>query len=262
VVLVGREREQAALRKAIAERRSLLVCGPPDSGKTVLLQDALGSVTGNQRRKCLVCAADGAPGTLWRRIAQALASAGDPEVLARVERETGSHGATEDWIRAQTSLRLRGVLRRAVRGREYSLFLDAAQPLADGTYRLLQEWVWSGRTPVVLLARGATQLEIGRAAQLYCHDGMRLHLGPLEPAAARTLLDSQIERFRLSQMADDEFREFVLERSERLPGSIVRLCEMACNAAYQCEGRLKLHILAVDFLMRTQQPIRRAARHV
>jgi AAA ATPase domain len=261
VTLVGRERERAVLRKAIAERTSLLVCGPAGAGKTLLLQEVLASVTGNRRRECLLCAGDGTPGMLWRRIAQGLGSAGDPEVLARVERETGPPAAFENWIRAQTSLRLRGVLRRAARGRDYSLFLDTAEPLADGTYRLLQEWVWSGRVPVVLLARGATEHEIGRAAKLYWHEGMRLHVGPLEPPAASSLLEMQIERFRLRQIADDEFREFVLERSERLPGHMVRLCEMATNAAYQCEGRLKLHTLAVDFLMAAQQPGCRAAHH-
>jgi AAA ATPase domain len=261
VVLVGRERERAALRKTIAERKSLLVCGPPGSGKTVLLEDALGSMTENRRQKFIVCAADGPPEALWRRIAEALGNAGYPEVLERVEREAGSRLALEDWVRSQTSLRLRGVLRLAARGRGHSLFLDASAPLADGTYRLLQEWVWSARVPVILLGRGATEHEIGKAAKLYWHDGMRLHVGPLDPGSARTLIEIQIERFQLRRVADVEFREFVLEQSERLPGGIVRLCEMASHAAYQCEGQLKLHTLAVDFAMRAPQPIRRAARH-
>jgi len=260
-VLIGRQREQAALCGAIEERRSLLVCGPPGSGKTALLEEALSSMTENRRRRCIVCAADGTPAMLWRSLAQALAAAGDPEVLTRVERERGSHVQSENWICSQTSLRIRGILRRAARGCDYSIFLDAAGPLADGTYRLLQEWVWSGRTPVVLLGCGASQHEIGKAARLYWHQGLRLHLGPLELDSAQTLLELEIERFGLTRLANGEFRKLVLEQSLRLPGRIVRLCEMASNAAYQYKGRVKLHTLAVDFLMDPQRPVSRAARH-
>ena len=262
-MLIGREPEQRALCKAIAERSSLLVCGPAGSGKTALLEAVLGALAANQRRACIVCAADGTPGLLWRRLVQALAKAGDEEVLTRVERESGSSARAEAWIQAQTSLRLRGVLRRAARARDYAVFLDTAEALADGTYRLLQEWVWSGRTPVILLGRGETERELGKAARLFWHEGLRLRLGALEPRFAEALLESAIERFSLARFADAAFRGFVLEQSGRLPGPIVRLCEMASQAAYQCGEQVKLHTLAVDFLLHDlHQPVPRTLRHV
>jgi hypothetical protein len=246
---------------AIAERRSLLIYGPAGAGKSALLQSALSCVDESLRRKCIVCEAEGAPSAIWQRLVLALAQAGDPEVRARVENETGSFQHFENWARTQTSLRLRGVVRRAARAREYSIFLDAAGPLPDGTYRLFQEWVWSARTPVILLGRGSAQNQLGKAAQLYWHEGLRLNIGPLELTSAEDLLERAIHRFHLTELADAEFCDFVLEQSERLPGRITLLCELASNAAYHYKGHVKLHTLAIDFLLQLQLPADRAARH-
>jgi hypothetical protein len=260
-MLIGREHERAKLSEAISERRSLLVCGPADSGKSALLHEVLSFVVETIRRRCLVCTAEGTPNAIWLCLVQALGAAGDPEVLTRVENEAGSKQYFNRWAKAQTSLRLRGILRRAARAREYWIFFDTTAPLPDGTYRLLQEWVWSRRTPVILLARGSAQTELGKAAKLYWHSGLRLTLGPLDMVSAETLLEHTIARLRLTELADTEFRNFVLEQSARLPGSIVRLCELASDAAYHYEGHVKLHTLAVDFMLQQQRPSDRAARH-
>jgi energy-coupling factor transporter ATP-binding protein EcfA2 len=260
-MLIGREHELALLCAAIAERRSLLICGPTGAGKSALLQNALSCVEENHRRKCVVCEAEGTPIAIWQRMMRALAAVDDQEVLTRVENEAGSYQQFERWLRDQTSLRLRGILRRAARAREYSIFLEAAAPLPDGAYRLLQEWVWSARTPVILLGRGLTVHELGKAAQLYWHEGLRLNLGPLEWAPAKVLLEHSISRFDLAELADEEFRDFVLKQSERLPGRIAMLCELASNTAYQHEGHVKLHTLAVDFLLQQRPPAERTAGH-
>ena len=260
-MLIGRERERARLREAIAERRSLLVYGPAGSGKSALLHDVLSSVGACLCRRCIVCAAEGAPSNIWLRLVTALAESGDSEVLTRAENDAASAEHFENWARAQTSLRLRGIIHRAARTRDYLIFLDAIAPLPDGVYRLLQEWVWSGRTPVILLGRGSTQDELGKASQLYWHEGLRLYLGPLERASAEAVLEDKIERFHLAKFADAEFRNFVLERSERLPGKIAQLCKLASNAAYHCGGHVKLHTLAVDFLLQQELQKDWAARH-
>lgn len=237
-----------------------MVCGPADSGKSALLQEVLFSIAASIRERCIVCTTAATPSAIWLCLVQALGAADDPEVLIRVENETGSRQHLDRWAKSQTSLRLRGILRRAARAREYWIFLDTTAPLPDGTYRLLQEWVWSLRTPVILLARGSAQTELGKAAKLYWHSGLRLSLGPLDPLSAETLLEHAIARFHLAKIADAEFRNFVLEQSARLPGSIVRLCELASDVAYHWEGHIKLHTLAVDFMLQ-QCPAERADRH-
>jgi len=260
-MLIGREQERARLYEAVCDRRSLLVSGPAGSGKSALLEEVLSSVAPSIRGRAIFCTMAGVPNTIWQHLVLALGAAGDPDVLTRVEREAGSRAHPDRWIKAQTSLRLRGILRCAARSREYSIFLDAKGPLPAGVYRVLQEWVWSRRTPVVLLARSSTQTELGKASRLYWHDGLRLALGPLDPVSANGLLEHAIARFQLARFADGDFRSFVLEQSARLPGGIVRLCELASDVAYHCDGRLKLHTLAVDFLLQQRRPAERAALH-
>jgi AAA ATPase-like protein len=260
-MLIGRERERARICAAIAERRSLLIFGPAGSGKTALLQDAVSCVDESIRRRCVLCTAEGAPSVIWQRLVGALAEVEDLEVLTRVKNEAGSYQHFEKWAREQTSLRLRGILRRAARSRQYSIFLDAPEPLPDGTYRLLQEWVWSARTPVILLGRGSTQFELGKAAKLYWHEGLRLNLGPLDLASARAVLERAIANLHLTDLADAEFCDFVLQQSERLPGRIVKLCELATHVKYHYEGHVKLHTLAVDFLLQRPRLTNRADGH-
>jgi hypothetical protein len=260
-MLIGRDHERAKLSEAISERRSLLISGPPDSGKSALLHDVLAGVDETIRRRCIVSAAESTPHAIWLRLVQAFGEADDPEVLTRVENEEGSRQHFDRWTKAQTSLRLRGILRRAARAREYWIFLDTAGPLPDGVYRLLQEWVWSRRTPVVLLARDSTQTELGKAAKLYWHSGLRLALGPLDLRSAEALLEHSMTRLHLANLADAAFRSFVLAQSARFPGAIVRLCELASDVAYHYEGHVKLHTLAVDFALQQRRPAERAARH-
>jgi AAA ATPase-like protein len=248
-MLIGRSKEQARLRGAILVRRSILVCGPAGSGKTALLEETLATLPAVIREHSLVCKTDGPPRQLWQSLTRRLAELHDGEVISRIEQETGPTAPLDRWLRGQTSLRLRGILRRAMHATAYWVFLEAAARLPDGVYRLFQEWVWSGRTPLVLLARGSTEQDLGKVARLYWHPGLRLELAPMPAEDLADLLEFSIARFHLSDLADAEFRSFILEQSAGLPGRIVRLCELASSRAYQFGGRVKLHTLALDFLL-------------
>jgi len=246
--LIGRRDELARLREAILARQSLLVHGRSGAGKTALLTETLSGLPEHMRRKCLMCTGVENPRTLWRSLALSLAKAGDGQVMSRWERECAGTRCMDRWICEQTSLRLRGILRRALQESAYWVILDALARVPDGACPLLEEWIWSRRTPVILAGRGSTEQELGRAARLFWHRGMRMELLPLGDADRKALLEQAIHRFGLAEVADEDFRRFVLKSSQGLPGRIIRLCELACQNAYQWHGRIKLHTLAVDFL--------------
>jgi AAA ATPase-like protein len=264
-LLLGRNTELTRLRHAIRERQSLLICGPPGAGKSVLVMEALASLPASLGNRSLMGMAAGTPRSVWQELARSLFAAGDPQMLSRIARETGPADYIDRWLPAQTSLRLRGILRRAMRGREYAVFLDAPAPVPSAVCRLLKDWIWSGRTPVYLTALGETERELGKAARLYWHEAMRLRVGPLDAPSARALLERCISSGQLTKVADNDFREFVLKESKCLPGAIVKLCELASQAAYQYQGRVKTHTLSVDFLLgRRTTPMHsrdRFARH-
>jgi energy-coupling factor transporter ATP-binding protein EcfA2 len=257
-MLIGREFELNQIIDALRNRRSLLVCGPAGSGKSALLEAALASMPQETRRQCLVTSVEGTPHAIWQRLTNCLFEAREPEVIRRVTSEIPASGRFERWLAAQTSLRLRAILRRATWPGQYSFALDAARPVPDAVCRLLKEWIWSGRAPVILLGRGMTESELGRAAKLYWHDGMRLSLGPLEDSAAHALFRRCVARFDLADVADDEFLAFVLQQSGRLPGRILHLCRLAADPRYRFDGRIKTHTLAVDFRLHNSKPIAHA----
>ncbi len=251
-MLIGRTHEVAKLREAILARRSLLVYGVAGAGKTALLDEALSGLASAVRDNCIVCDSCESPQAMWRHLIRSLAARNDPQVLSRVQRECAATDSLDRWLDKQSSLRLRGILRRAMRAGAYFVFLDATAPLPAGVYRLLQEWIWSGRTPVFLLARGSAEQDLGRVARLYWHSGLQLELGPLRPEHLKLLLEDCIARFHLKKLADEKFRDFILKQCAGLPGRVVRLCQLASQTTYQYEGRLKLHTLAVDFLLQNK----------
>jgi hypothetical protein len=249
-MLIGRDSEVLRLRQVILERRSLLVYGKRGAGKTELLAQTLKSLPAEVRKECIVCAARESLYDLFQELAKMFAVAGDRQILSRVIKETGDPAHHERWILKQTSLRLRGILRQAARDGHYSIFLDSQVRLPDGIYRVLREWTWSRRTPVVILACGSTEHELGRSGRLFWHDELRLQLGPLSADAAGEFLDSCVTEHGLGTIAREDFREFVLKESGCLPGAIRVLCEMATNPAYQSGDYVKLHTLRIDFRLK------------
>ena len=247
-MLIGRDRECSRLRGAILAKQSLLLWGPPASGKSALLQEVLASLPGEIRRKCLICHAASPPHAVWVELIRALAHASDPLITSRLRAEVGSLEALDSWLCRQTSLRMRGLIHRATRAGDYFVFFDPPRPLSDGIYRMLQMWCWSGKTPVYLSARTCDVQGAGKCARLFWHDGLRLALDPLSRSAGETLLAECIERFELGEVADGAFREFALSRSALLPGAVERICALASLPQYRWHGRLKLHTLAVDCL--------------
>ena len=263
-MFTGRATEMSRFREAILARKSLLVYGPAGAGKTALLKETLSSLPTAVRTNCLVCGSCENPRSVWRNLICSLSEVADPAVLSRVERECGPSGSLARWLDKQSSLRLRGIVRRATRAKAYCVFLDSNAPLPAGVYRLLQEWVWSGSTPVFLLTRGSTEEEIGRVARLYWHGGLQLELSPMRQEDLMVIVDYSLKHFRLTELSDEEFRDFLLRKCAGLPGRIVQLCELASQSVYHYNGCLKLHTLAVDFQMQIQsepQPLVRASHN-
>ncbi len=246
--LIGRKKELHRLREAIRRRESLLLWGAHGSGKTALIESALRELPPATRSACLVCSGAQSPKELWRQVIERLAAAADPEVLLRWHAEEASGRTPSRWAAGQSSVRLRGIFTRALRARDYWLFLDHLPLLSPAIFRVLKGVTWSRRTPVYLTANKAPGEEPTRnAARLFWHSGMRLELGPLAPEDAALLFHRCIAGYALSKLDLAELRSMILECGGGLPGAIVRLCEMASQTAYQSAGRVKTHTLAIDF---------------
>lgn len=251
--LIGREAEARRLRAALRGRQSQLVWGPLDSGKTFLIANVLAELPINERQKCICWAGTATRRQFVEHLIRELFLAGDPFVRKKVQADSCDELSLNRWIGEQSAIRLRGILFTAAERGDYRFFLDHLPPLSHAFARFLKEIMYRTKTPVYLTGHGYSQAEIGYAWSLYWTDEHRLHLGAVSESAARELLEMCIERFSLTLLDLDGFREEFLSLSGHFPGAIVKMCELAANPRYQYGDRVKLKLLHVDYLLKSKR---------
>lgn len=252
-VLVGRERELHRLRAAIQKRESQLIWGQPDVGKTFLIQRAIAALSETDRRKCVYWTGAATGRQLVSHFLRGLYLTGDPVVRRKVHADRAGQCTLDGWINKQSWLRLRGILFSAAEHGDYRFFVDHLPPATRKMAHLLKDIMYRCKTPVYLTGRGYSQREIGYAWSLYWADEYRIQLEPLAETAARELLEMCISNFGLTSLDLAGFRDEILEFSELLPGSIVKMCELAADARYHYGDRVKIRLVHVDYLMQSKR---------
>lgn len=246
---LGRNTEINRLREAIRKRESLLIWGASDAGKTALVSKLISELPEKIARHCLCAAGHGSPQEILRGLIKKFEDTDNPLLGKKFRAEAGYGESFAHWTKQQTSLRLRGLLYKAVSEGEYWIFFEDVAPITHILARIIKELIWNRKTPVYLVARGWTYTEVGHVAQLYWTDQHRLQVGPLAFPAAKELLETCIRQFALSQFDLEGFREDILEFSGLLPGAIIKMCEAAADSRYHFEGRIKTKLLHVDYLV-------------
>jgi hypothetical protein len=246
-VLVGRQGELARLQEAIHKRNSLLIWGEPGSGKSALVARVISQLPEVIASRCICARANGSPQDILRSITEGLED--DPLLRAKFLADTRQNPSFSRWVRAQTSLRLRGLLYRAAGEGKYWIFLEDLGALDHLAARIVKELIWNRKTPVYAIATGCNCADFGHAASLYWNEQQWLHVGGLPPAEARELLELCIKRFGLSRFNLEGFREDILTFSGMMPGAIVRMCASARDSRYHFEGRIKTKLLHIDYLL-------------
>lgn len=247
-VFLGRQTELVRLEDTIRKRQSLLIWGSPDSGKSTMVARAISQMPEKIVRRCIRATGNGSPQEILRSIAEGFAD--DPLFKAKFRADTGYGASFSQWVRQQSSLRLRGLLYRAAGAGEYWIFLEDAAPMTHMLVRIVKELMINQETPIFVIAPGWTYEELGHGAQLFWNDRLRLHIGSLPVSSARELVEWCIGRFGLSGLDLNGFREDILEFSGMLPGAILRMCAAASDSRYQFDGRIKTKLLHVDYLMK------------
>ena len=252
-VMVGRERELHRLRTAIQKRESKLIWGLSDAGKTFLIRQAIAGLPEAARRNCIYGTGTATGRQLVSHFLRGLYVTGDPVVRRKVHADRAGEFTLDRWLNKQSLLRLRGILFSAAEHGDYRFFVDHVPSPTHKMAHLLKEFMHRCRTPVYLAGHGYSQQEIGSAWSLYWADEYRIQLEPLAETAARELLEMCINNFGLASLDLAGFREEILHFSERLPGSIVKMCEMAADSRYHYGHRVKLRLVHVDYVMKSNR---------
>jgi hypothetical protein len=247
--LVGRETEMRRLQKALRKRQSQLIWGATDAGKTLLIKKALSDLPEVERRKCICWTGAASRRQVVEHLIRGLYQVGDPLVRKKVHADRAGEATLTRWISEQSGLRLGGILFTAAEQGEYRFFVDQLPPAPHAMAHLMKDIVYRTKTPIYLTGHGYSQGEIGYAWSLYWTDEYRIHLGPLSDGPARELLETCIQRFGLGSLDLEGFREEVLHLSGHLPGSIVKMCELAADPRYHYGDRVKIKLVHVDYLL-------------
>jgi hypothetical protein len=258
-ILIGRETEEQRLQTALLKRQSLLIWGATDAGKSLLIESVLTGLPEAERRKCICWTGATSRRQLLEHWIRELYLAGDPLVRKKIHADRATDAALTRWISQQSMLRLRGIVFSAAEQGEYRFFIDHLPPASHTIAHLMKEIMYRTKTPVYLTGRGYTQSEIGYAWSLFWTDEYRIRLGPLSEASARELLEICIQRFGLSSFDLEGFREQVLHFSGHLPGSIVKMCELAAHPCYHCGDHVKVTLVHVDYLLQSHPSVSLAA---
>jgi hypothetical protein len=249
--VVGRKKELRRLCAGIRRRQSLLIWGPADAGKTALIKSAIAELPEADRRTCVGWAGAASGRQLLSHFVGRLYLAGDSFVQKKVHADGAAEDTLNCWLHKQSSLRLRGILFTASTQGNYRFFVDHLPPPTHNMARLMKEIMYGCKTPIYLAARGCSHEEIGYAWALYWNDGLRVHLGPVSARSARELLETCIGKFGLASLGLEDFREDILRLSGRLPGSIVKMCELAGNSRYHYGDQIKIKLVHVDYLVQS-----------
>jgi len=247
--LVGRDAELRRLKDAIRKRKSQLIWGPADAGKTSLIKMAIEGLAEPERKACIYWTGAATGRQLAIHFLRGLYCAGDPFVRKKIYADGARQGSLDWWFSEQSTLRLRGILFTAAEKGEYRFFLDHFPPPGHKMARLMKEFINRCNTPVYLAGNGCTVGEIGCAWSLYWTDEYRIRLGPLTESAARDLLEMCIVRFGLAALDLEGFRGEILHLSGRLPGAILKMCELAADPRYHYGDQIKTKLIHVDYLM-------------
>lgn len=253
--LIGRAEEARQLRAALHDRRSQLIWGPPDSGKTFLIANVLAELPPCERSSCICLTGPATRRQLVEHLVGGLFLAGHPFVRKRVQADGCDELTLSRWIGNQSAIRLRGILFTAAEQGDYRFLLDRLAPVSHAFAELLKEIMYRAKTPVYLTGHGYSHAAVGYAWSLYWTDEYRVHLGPLSEVSARALLERCIERFALSSLDLDGFREELLHLSGNSPGAIVKMCKLAANPRYHYGDRVKLKLVHVDYLLQTNRTL-------
>jgi hypothetical protein len=249
-VFVGRKRESRRLESAIRNRQSLVISGPAGIGKTALVSNVLAHLPSELAARCLYISGTKDLQDLLRQLIVRLYDLKDHNLRQKLHGEGISALTFKDWLKSQSSSRLKGTLYHTVQRGDYRILLENFPLRNRALAKVAKELFWMRKTPIYLLIRDEEEKHIDQMlSYFYWGDREQLVLRPLPAKAAAALLEDCIERFELSRLELVEFRKNALELSARVPGAIVKMCALAADPQYQHGLCIKTQSVYLDYLL-------------
>jgi len=241
--LVGMAKESERLCQAFRDHTPILLLGLPGSGKTRLIQEAI-----SENEKILYVAWERSLHALLTKMAGLLIAARHPDFLRLAGVSPVRRFDPKVWLRAQTSVHLKGLLWSAFEISPVSMVLDGIAGAGFPTYRFLQRIYHA--PGMALFASSRDTFSLGALARLFWDPTKMLSLAPLHDLEAGQLFDAAATYFELRNLDLEEFREKVLESARGNPGQIIEMCRLATQPQYISGRYIKFAPLRIDAIIK------------
>jgi hypothetical protein len=237
--IFSRSEERQRIHQFLARRRPFLIYGPSGAGKSLLLRSVLPEFP-----TVLYCEDSATINTVFRGLAAGLLRRASPRAQAALR--------NEDGIKTKSAVSLKGIVMDSLREGEYAVILDHLRRPSYSFAAAVREIMAWGSTPVSAVARSSHMEDTGLLQPTYSDRSQKCEIKNFDEDTAQDFAREIVKRTGLVASNMAEFLEKVLEFSDRNPGAIVALIEMAGFPKYRLDEHIKVTPLYIDFRMNWQ----------
>jgi hypothetical protein len=229
---VDRTEGLARLRAQARKRKSMLVFGPKDVGKTRLLL-----AFAQTQPFALYVPRIRSPRDLMLSLVRTLRGLEEREI--RLPASEGSLSTPS----------LKGIVQRALEARPFLLVLDHLAGPSRVVTGVIKELADYGRRPIFFAARTPHMEDIGTLQPMCADRSERLEIRNFTPAIALEFAKREAARSGLRSSNLESALHSLVDWSEGNPGSILQMLKMAKAPRYRIGDQIKAHVLYLDFRM-------------
>jgi len=222
-ILIGREKECAAISGLISQRKSIIIFGPAGTGKTAIINKVLSGFTGLDR--------------FYSSESKTL-----KESLPNFLRCASCDKKAADGANILALKKLfYGVL--AKDKPEYIIFDHIGR--VEPKYYSFLVYLIDKEIPLIIIARGLGKKDIGHL-RMSAFNFEKVEISNLDKSAADILVNYFIEEFGIKITKQEEFKKQVFHFSKGNPKIIKGLCFLARDIKYQKSGSLDVKLMDLD----------------
>jgi len=222
-ILIGREKECAAISGLISQKKSIIIFGPEGVGKTTIINKVLSNLV--------------ALNSFYSPISKTLKES----LLNFME-----YGASDKKIIQKADiLGLKKLFYKilAKKNPEYIIFdqIESVEPKFYSFFVYLME----AKIPLIVLSRGLQKQDIGHL-RISLFSFEKVEISNLDKPTADILIDYFIKEFGIKITKDVDFKKQIFHFSKGNPKIIQGLCFLARDVKYQKSDGLDVKLMDLD----------------
>ena len=222
-ILIGREKECAAISSLVSQRKNIIIFGLEGTGKSVIIKSVLKD----------------------RNIAGLLYSQDSRTLKGTLSNLAVSISGNTKVVQEANILALKNILYGIINDKkpEYIVFdhVESVEPRLYSFFVYLME----AKIPLIVLSRGLQKKDIGHLRMsLFAFE--KVEISNLDRPTGDVLIDYFIKEFGIKVVKTDEFKHAIFSHSKGNPKIIKALCFLARDVKYQKNDSIDVKLIDLD----------------